>query len=84
MTETELADYWYPAVVNLGLQAGSNLDDVLGIHIYEDYMNNHQMPDPPLSVYWRNLLTLLAGPNGKIILRAYQIKYKVKKVKYDK
>ena len=85
MNQEDVEKLWYPAAERLKLDyknlqnRGDALDDALGVNYFEGYRHrgHHQdrpMPDGP----FKELLKALAGPHGKTILRAYQIKHGIK------
>lgn len=82
MNMEDCHDYFVQAAIKLyaPLPSGSlgdaclALDKALGVDLYRGYMTRPSTLDFPLPAHWRELLTKLAGPHGKTILRAYRIK----------
>lgn len=85
MNEHDALKYWQPALLNLFGPVDNNdrkevyhhfrkLDKALVVSIHADYCSRLRSEDFPLSDDMRELLIKLAGPHGKVILKAYQIK----------
>lgn len=82
MLPREILQYWQPAALNLyradnpmmDLSTMYNkLDEVLGVNLYRTAYIAHPDPREALPEEMKHLLTALAGPHGKTILRAYRI-----------
>jgi hypothetical protein len=86
VTVNECEKYWHPAAKNVcnepsvrspnasRLTRGFRLDTALGVRIYHEYIHTVDTgSDEPLSYEWKKLLTSLAGPHGKTILKIYRI-----------
>lgn len=79
----EVIKYWLPAVGNL-LDKPSNhvlvsdcheLDQLLGVDFYRKFKTAHDLKEAPvMNAKLKRLLTALAGPHGKTLLKAYRIK----------
>lgn len=65
------------------LEVREDFDAMLGTPLYADYVNRKHSEDKPLPDNWKRLLTAIAGPYGKAILKAHQIKYGVEHVHPD-
>jgi hypothetical protein len=83
MNRDDLQTYWNPAaehLLNLGLMRPGRkhyhdeLDRMLGVTIFNDYMYRDYKDDFPLSNDMKNLLRGLAGPYAEIILKVYLIR----------
>lgn len=84
----EVTTLLVPACKNLGfmnkqglvsMAHAEYLDKVLGINVYRDFVaNSGTREGEPLSEELVQLFKSLAGPHGRTILRAYQIKHDIK------
>lgn len=87
MNSDDEQKYWVPAAINIfGKPVRQHrrlswpehlLQEALGVKLWSEWQERLVIYDFPLSEEWRQLLTQLAGPHGKTILRAYQIKHGV-------
>jgi hypothetical protein len=74
--------YWEPAALALrdvlpvvqSHQIEIRLEIALGCSVWSEYARRTAHDDFPLSEDWIVLLQKLAGPHGRAILKAYQIK----------
>lgn len=88
MNHHDLIDYWIPACESVytdgltplpmnvrdRIDFYHRLDKDLDIREYHFYRVNPPQDDKPISADLRELLIKLAGPHGKTILKAYQIR----------
>jgi hypothetical protein len=85
MTAEEKLTYWDPAARSIfwkvrGTEAANQaLGKTLGLSDYKDWVHRDPEEDFPMSDDLKGLLTLLAGPHGLSILKAYRIKKGLKK-----
>lgn len=76
MNLNDCSEYWYPACKNLfgssTIATAKQLDRALGSAIFSEYLPRPLVEDFPLNDEMKMLLTKLAGPHGKTLLRAYR------------
>lgn len=63
-----------PNSLDDALEHFSDFDALLGIDYFKQYAKRHSADDFPIPQPMRELLTALAGPHGKTILKAYWAK----------